>query len=277
MSLTQKFPLNHSKSETLWKYIQDITEVSTNKSETEILKQIVDISSHPSVVVPQPPPPPPAPAPVPEKPKYNIPNVPSPITSLNLKSGTNSIPSVTPYNKSRSKTKSSGKRSNSSRDSSKNLASLNNYFVGSDLAALFGSAKYPGINLDPATKSLLNLNSFSLGGMFLPPMAAAAAAAAAASYKPDPSVGLMKPPPPPPSSNSYFNYTQPRTTSGSRSGSSSTRHTNKSIPSTSRDVHSPSNKVPKLDAHQMANFFIPTSLSKNCSVTNRVSNSSSNK
>ncbi|KAK6623457.1 hypothetical protein RUM43_009309 [Polyplax serrata] len=257
VSLTPKFPLNHQKSDSLWLYFKNLTEISP-KPETDILQQIDEISSTPCVT------PPPQQQPVPEKPKFNLPNIPASLSPLGFKSTqSNPSPNSMPYHKSHSRSKSSGKRPNSREN--KHLASLSNYFVGSDLAALFGSNKFSGMGLDPATKSLLNLNSLSLGGMFLPPMAAAAAAAA--SYKPDPSVGLMKPPPPP---SSYFPYnTNVRSSSGSRnsSGSSSSssssspssRSHSRSIPSTSRDMPPP-NKVPKLDVHQMANFFIPTNL-----------------
>lgn len=261
MSLTPKFPLNHQKSETLWAYLRDITDPSAEKSETDLLKQVIEICSIPSATPPPPP----------EKPKFNIPTIPPPLSPLNFKPApTPATPSSMSFHKSHTRSKSSSKRS-SSRDS-KNLASLSNYFVGSDLAALFGSAKFSGMGLDPATKSLLNLNSLSLGGMFLPPMAAAAAAA---SYKTDTGEGLMKPPPPP--SGSYYPYSSPRSSSGSRNntaGSTSSRNQNRSIPSTSRDMPPP-NKVPKLDAHQMANFFIPSNLGKNCTISNRPSSSTS--
>lgn len=275
ISLTSKFPLNQQKGDDFWNYIQDITLSSSDKTETEILKQIIAISSAPS---PSPP--------INEKPKFNIPNIPSPLsfkastsnnsnnnnnnnnnTTSNTTSSSSSSPSSnnnnSQYQKSHSKSKSSSKRS-SSREN-KNLASLSNYFVGSDLAsALFGSGKFP-MGLDPTTKSLLNLSSLSLGNMFLPPMGA---------YKPDPNVGLMKPPPPP---SSYYSYTSSRSSSSKSSPSStSSRSQSRNMPSTSRDMPPP-NKVPKLDVHQMANFFMPPNLNKMCTITSRPSTSTSSK
>lgn len=257
MSLIPKFPLNHQKSETLWTFIKDLVDVKSEKTETEILKELMEISNIPSATPP------------PEKPKFNMPNIPPSHSPLSFKNTPSSNPTAIQYQKSQSRSKSSGKRS--SRDG-KNLASLSNYFVGSDLAALFGSGKFPGMGLDPATKSLLNLNSLSLGSMFLPPMAAAAAAAA--SYKPDPNVGLMKPPPPP---SPYYSYSSSRSPSNSRNNSSgsSSRSLSRSIPSTSRDMPPP--KVPKIDVHQMANFFIPSNLGKNCTITANRPSGSSNK
>lgn len=242
-SLSSKFPLNHQKGDALWTFVKDVLSTGNEKSETEILKQIIDISSTPSVSSN-------------DKAKFSVPSTPP----LGFKSGSSGNSSSTGgssgnYQKPH-KSKSSGSKRSSSRDG-KNLASLSNYFVGSDLAtALFGSGKFP-MGLDPATKSLLNLNSLSLGNMFLPPMAA---------YKPEPNMGLMKPPPPP---SSYYPYSTPRSSSRS-SPSSSSRSRN--LPSTSRDMPPP-NKVPKLDVHQMANFFIPPNLGKNCTITSRPSTS----
>ncbi|KAL0273752.1 UNVERIFIED_CONTAM: hypothetical protein PYX00_006358 [Menopon gallinae] len=245
-SLSSKFPLNHQKGDALWSFVKDVISTSNEKSETEILKQIIDISSTPS-------------ASSSDKGKFSVPSTP-PLGFKSSGGGNNSGGSSSSssgsgsYHKSHKSKSSSSKRS-SSRDG-KNLASLSNYFVGSDLAtALFGSGKFP-MGLDPATKSLLNLNSLSLGNMFLPPMAA---------YKPEPNLGLMKPPPPP---STYYPYSTPR--SSSRSSPSSSR--SRSLPSTSRDMPPP-NKVPKLDVHQMANFFIPPNLGKNCTVTSRPSTS----
>ena len=267
-SLTSKFPLNQQKGDSLRNYLEDITLTTSDKTETEILKQIIGISSTPS-----------ASAPVSEKPKFNIPNIPSPLsfkpsasnntnnnTNNNSSSNSSSSPSNnnnSQYQKSHSRSKSSSKRS-SSREN-KNLASLSNYFVGSDLAsALFGSGKFP-MGLDPTTKSLLNLSSLSLGNMFMPPMGA---------YKPDPNVGLMKPPPPP---SSYYSYTSSRSSSSRSSPSStSSRSQGRNMPSTSRDMPPP-NKVPKLDVHQMANFFMPPNLNKMCTITSRPSTSTSSK
>lgn len=227
-SVSSKFPRNHEKGEDLWNCLRSMATSVTDEPDTSLLKEILAISNTPCA------------SPDPDKPKLPLSMPPLPVLS--------SLPPLLPASKPRrsSPTPQTPRRRRASRES-KPLPSLSNYLVGSDLAsALFGAS----MGFDPATLSLLNLNSLGLGGMFLPPMA---------NFKPDPGVGLMKPPPPP---SAYYPYASGRN-SRSRSSSSSPSSTHRNSPSSTvtKDMPPP-NKVPKLE-----NNCTSPSNNKNCTAS----------
>jgi len=189
-SITPKWPRNLQGGEEMWACVVSMLHSSSDEPDTSLLKKILAISNTPclSPIEPEP--------------------VSSPVVFPSVSTSPHCSPTPNP-----------NRRRRSSRETKPPLPSLNNYFVGSDLANALLSAS---MGWDPAALSLFNMG---MGGMMMPP------------FKED-GFGLMKPPPPP----SLYNNNSCPSARNSRSRSSSCSPS----PSCTKETLTP-NKVPKIE------------------------------